>query len=101
MLLWLVKLARITEKLFQALKTEGNKAHSTIHNGQEARRQWMQEQLTQYSEKEFERLISGDARVLGTLRIGKNKFQALLIGNSSVSMMAGFITMLNYQLALH
>jgi ATP-dependent helicase/nuclease subunit B len=58
----------LLKNFFQALKTEGNKAHSTIHNGQEARRQWMQEQLTQYSEKEFERLISGDARVLGTLR---------------------------------
>ncbi|CAM3598522.1 PD-(D/E)XK nuclease family protein [Polynucleobacter brandtiae] len=58
----------LLKNFFQALKTEGNKAHSPIHDGQEARRQWMQEQLTQYSEKEFERLIAGDARVLGTLR---------------------------------
>ncbi len=58
----------LLKNFFQALKTEENKSHSPIHEGLEARRQWMQAQLRAHSEKEFERLIAGDARVLGTLR---------------------------------
>ena len=58
----------LLKNFFHALKTEEKKTHSTIHAGGDARRQWMIDQLMQYSEKEFERLIAGDARVLGTLR---------------------------------
>lgn len=58
----------LLKNFFQALKTEETKSHSPIHEGDDARRQWMQDQLRKYSEKEFERLISGDARVLGALR---------------------------------
>ena len=53
---------------FQTLKTEEKKAHSPIHQSDDARRTWMHEHLMQCSEKEFARLIAGDARVLGTLR---------------------------------
>ena len=58
----------LLRNFFHALKTEGQKAHSPIHEGEDIRRQWMMKHLTQFSEKEFERLIAGDARVLGTLR---------------------------------
>lgn len=58
----------LLKNFFQALKTEEQKLHSKIHESEDARRQWMQEQLTWHSEKEFERLIKGDARVTGTLR---------------------------------
>lgn len=58
----------LLKNFFQALKTEEKKPHSVIHAGDDARRQWMIDQLMHYSEKEFERLIAGDARVLGTLR---------------------------------
>jgi ATP-dependent helicase/nuclease subunit B len=58
----------LLKNFFQALKTEEKKSHSSIHEGEDARRQWMQEHLAKYSEKEFERLIKGDARVTGTLR---------------------------------
>ena len=58
----------LLRNFFHALKTEESKSHSPIHGGEEAKRQWMIEHLTQFSEKEFERLIAGDARVLGTLR---------------------------------
>ncbi len=58
----------LLKTFFQALKTEEEKSHSPIHQSNEARRQWMTEYLTLCSEKEFERLIAGDARVLGTLR---------------------------------
>ena len=58
----------LLRNFFHALKTEESKSHSPIHGGEEARRQWMIEHLTQFSEKEFERLIAGDARVLGILR---------------------------------
>ncbi|MBT8585289.1 PD-(D/E)XK nuclease family protein [Polynucleobacter paneuropaeus] len=58
----------LLKNFFQALKTEEGKTHSPIHQGIDARRQWMETQLNKYSEKEFERLIAGDARVLGTLR---------------------------------
>ena len=58
----------LLKTFFQALKTEEEKLHSSIHQGNEARRQWMIEHLMRCSEKEFERLIAGDARVLGTLR---------------------------------
>jgi ATP-dependent helicase/nuclease subunit B len=58
----------LLKNFFQAVKTEEKKSHSPIHDGDDARRQWMIEHLMQCSEKEFERLIAGDARVLGTLR---------------------------------
>ncbi len=58
----------LLKSFFHALKTEEKKTHSAIHAGGDARRQWMIDQLMQYSEKEFERLVAGDARVLGTLR---------------------------------
>ncbi|CAM3695072.1 PD-(D/E)XK nuclease family protein [Polynucleobacter antarcticus] len=58
----------LLKTFFQALKTEEEKTHSSLHDGHEVRRQWMIDQLIRYSEKEFERLIAGDARVLGTLR---------------------------------
>ena len=58
----------LLRNFFHALKTEEKNSHSLIHSGDEARRQWMIEHLTQFSEKEFERLIAGDARILGTLR---------------------------------
>ncbi len=55
-------------KFYQAIKTEEQKADSQIHLNVEARRVWMEEQLSAISEKEFKRLIEGDGRVLGTLR---------------------------------
>ena len=58
----------LLKTFFQALKTEDEKSHSPIHEGPDARREWMIEHLMKGSEKEFERLIAGDARVLGTLR---------------------------------
>ena len=58
----------LLKTFFQALKTEEEKSHSPIHQSNEARRQWMIDHLMGCSEKEFERLIAGDARVLGTLR---------------------------------
>ena len=58
----------LLKNFFQALKTEEQKSHSNVARGEDARRLWMQEHLTKHSEKEFERLIQGDARVTGTLR---------------------------------
>ncbi len=58
----------LLKNFFQALKTEEQKSHSSIQGNEDARRQWMEEHLTKHSEKEFERLIKGDARVTGTLR---------------------------------
>ena len=58
----------LLKTFFQALKTEEEKLHSPIHKGDDSRRQWMIDHLMSCSEKEFERLIAGDARVLGTLR---------------------------------
>jgi len=58
----------LLKTFFQALKTEEEKPHSSIGAGGEVRRQWMVDHLIQCSEKEFEKLIAGDARVLGTLR---------------------------------
>jgi ATP-dependent helicase/nuclease subunit B len=58
----------LLKTFFQALKTEEEKSHSPVHQGEEIRRQWMIDHLILCSEKEFERLIAGDARVLGTLR---------------------------------
>lgn len=58
----------LLRNFFQALKTEEEKSHSAIHGGTDARRQWMIDHLMKFSEKEFERLIAGDARILGTLR---------------------------------
>jgi ATP-dependent helicase/nuclease subunit B len=58
----------LLKNFFQALKTEEQKPHSGIDQDVDARRLWMQEHLTKHSEKEFERLIKGDARVMGTLR---------------------------------
>ena len=58
----------LLRNFFQALKTEEKKSHSLIHEGDIARRQWMIDQLMKFSDKEFEKLIAGDARILGTLR---------------------------------
>ncbi|MBU3617093.1 PD-(D/E)XK nuclease family protein [Polynucleobacter sp. JS-Polo-80-F4] len=58
----------LLKTFFQALKTEEGKPHSPVHRGAEVRRQWMIDHLMKCSEQEFERLIAGDARVLGTLR---------------------------------
>ena len=58
----------LLKTFFQNLKTEEAKSHSPVHEGAEMRRQWMIEHLIKCSEQEFERLISGDARVLGILR---------------------------------
>ena len=58
----------LLKNFFQALKTEEQKPHSSIARDEDARRAWMQEHLTKHSEKEFERLIKGDARVMGILR---------------------------------
>lgn len=58
----------LLKNFFQALKTEEQKSHSSIAKDEDTRRDWMQEHLTKYSEKEFERLIKGDARVMGILR---------------------------------
>ena len=58
----------LLKNFFQALKTEEKKSHSSIHGGTDARRQWMIDHLMKFSEKEFEKLIAGDARILGTLR---------------------------------
>ncbi|WP_114653247.1 PD-(D/E)XK nuclease family protein [Polynucleobacter necessarius] len=58
----------LLKNFFQALKTEEQKTYSSIHRSEDARREWMQEHLIKHSEKEFERLIKGDARVTGTLR---------------------------------
>ena len=58
----------LLKNFFQALKTEEQKSHSSISGDGDARRDWMLEHLTKHSEKEFERLIKGDARVMGILR---------------------------------
>ena len=58
----------LLKNFFQTLKTEEKKSHSTIHGGADARRQWMIDHLMKFSEKEFEKLIAGDARILGALR---------------------------------
>ena len=58
----------LLKTFFEALKKEEKNPQSAIHGGEDARRQWMREQLNRYSEKEFERLIAGDARVMGALR---------------------------------
>jgi ATP-dependent helicase/nuclease subunit B len=58
----------LLKNFFQALKTEEQKSQSSIHQGEDARRLWMQEHLIKHSDNEFERLIKGDARVTGTLR---------------------------------
>ena len=58
----------LLKNFFQALKTEEQKPHASITGDEDARREWMQEHLIKHSEKEFERLIKGDARVMGTLR---------------------------------
>jgi len=58
----------LLRNFFQALKTEEKKSYSMIHEGDIARRQWMIDQLMKFSDKEFEKLIAGDARILGTLR---------------------------------
>jgi ATP-dependent helicase/nuclease subunit B len=58
----------LLKNFFQALKTEEQKSHSNIQQDADVRRLWMLERLTAHSEKEFERLIKGDARIMGTLR---------------------------------
>ncbi len=68
----------LLKTFFQALKTEEEKSHSPIHQGHEARRQWMIDHLMKCSEKEFERLIAGDARVMGTLRDWQKQIPSLI-----------------------
>ena len=58
----------LLRNFYQALKTEEQKAGSQIINNTQARRMWMERELSAISEKEFKRLIEGDSRVLGTLR---------------------------------
>ena len=58
----------LLRNFYQALKTEEQKADSLISSDLNHRRQWMEQQLSSISEKEFKRLIQGDGRVLGTLR---------------------------------
>ena len=58
----------LLRNFYQALKTEEQKADSQIINNTQARRVWMECELSAISEKEFKRLIEGDSRVLGTLR---------------------------------
>ena len=58
----------LLRNFYQALKTEEQKADSHIINNTQARRMWMERELSAISEKEFKRLIEGDSRVLGTLR---------------------------------
>ena len=58
----------LLRNFYQALKTEEQKADSKIINNTQARRLWMEQELSAISEKEFKRLIEGDSRVLGTLR---------------------------------
>ena len=58
----------LLRNFYQALKTEAQKAGSPINSNTQARREWMERELSTISEKEFRRLIEGDSRVLGTLR---------------------------------
>jgi len=58
----------LLRNFYQALKTEEQKADSQISSNTQARREWMERELSTISEKEFRRLIEGDSRVLGTLR---------------------------------
>ena len=58
----------LLRNFFQMLKTEEQKAESEIQGNQDARRIWMERELSAISEKEFKRLIEGDSRVLGALR---------------------------------
>jgi len=58
----------LLRNFYQALKTEEQKADSRIVGNTQARRVWMERELSAVSEKEFKRLIAGDGRVLGTLR---------------------------------
>jgi ATP-dependent helicase/nuclease subunit B len=61
----------LLRNFYQSLKTEEQKVGSLItQNTQntQARRLWMERELSAISEKEFKRLIEGDGRVLGTLR---------------------------------
>ncbi|WP_128113365.1 PD-(D/E)XK nuclease family protein [Polynucleobacter necessarius] len=58
----------LLRNFYQALKTEELKSDSPIIHNTQARRVWMEQQLSTISEKEFKRMIEGDGRVLGTLR---------------------------------
>jgi ATP-dependent helicase/nuclease subunit B len=58
----------LLRNFYQALKTEEQRAGSQISSNTQARREWMERELSTISEKEFRRLIEGDSRVLGTLR---------------------------------
>ncbi len=58
----------LLRNFYQALKTEELKPDSPMIHNTQARRIWMNQQLSAISEKEFKRLIEGDGRVLGTLR---------------------------------
>ncbi len=61
-------LHKILRNFYHAIKSEAQKAHSPIITDPEHRSVWMQAQLTLISEQVFNRLIEGDARVLGVLR---------------------------------
>ena len=58
----------LLRNFYQALKTEEQKSGSQIVSDVLARRNWMESELSDISEKEFKRLIEGDSRVLGALR---------------------------------
>jgi ATP-dependent helicase/nuclease subunit B len=74
----------ILRNFYQALKTEEQKAGSSIASDQpgnqdkEVRRAWMERELSAISEKEFKRLIEGDSRVLGTLRDWQKQIPSLV-----------------------
>lgn len=78
----------VLRNFYQALKTEEQKAsssialdESSIHDKQAdiaARRAWMERELSTISEKEFKRLIDGDSRVLGTLRDWQKQIPSLV-----------------------
>ncbi len=58
----------LLRNFYQSLKTEEQKVGSPITQNTQARRLWMERELSAISEKEFKRLVEGDGRVLGTLR---------------------------------
>jgi len=58
----------LLRNFYQSLKTEEQKSGSSTTQNTQARRLWMERELSAISEKEFKRLIEGDGRVLGTLR---------------------------------
>ena len=57
----------ILRDFYRSLKTEEH-LNPQLKSDTGVRREWMKRQLNFLSEKEFKRLVEGDARVLGTLR---------------------------------